>query len=248
MYNIILVDDEEWSLNVSKKLFHWEEYGFNILLSTTDQQEALECLDMHKVDVILLDMCMPGLSGEEMMAEIRKRSQKIKIVILSGYSYFSYAQKAIDFNVFAYLLKPLSEKKAQETIIRLKESLDGENKSVSKKIVKKSRIENLKFDKLIRYIDTHYNEKLYLNELVEKFDINMTYCCALFIKHFDMGFNEYVTTIKMNKAAELLINTDKEIDEIAEYLNYEYVYFGKLFKKYFNKTPRQYRIDFINKG
>ena len=99
MYNAILIDDEEWSLKVSKKMFHWEDYGIDVILSTTDQMVALDCLDTNKVDVILLDMRMPGLSGEEMLKEIRKRNRKAKIIILSGYSFFQYAQKAIDYNV-----------------------------------------------------------------------------------------------------------------------------------------------------
>lgn len=247
MYNVILVDDEDWSLKVSRKMFHWEEYGFEIILSTTKQAKALEYLETEKVDVVLLDMCMPGLSGEQMMNEIRKRNKNVKIVVLSGYSSFSYAQSAIDHNVFSYCLKPISEDKAQDVITRLKETLDHENPDIEHNLPKKVDIENYKFDKLIKYIDHHCNEKLYLNDLVKKFDINLTYCCHLFKKHFNMSFNEYVTNLKMSKAAGLIQNGNMEIDEIADYLNYEYVYFCKLFKKHFDKTPRQYRIEYINK-
>ncbi|MBE7023512.1 MAG: response regulator [Ruminococcaceae bacterium] len=247
MYNVILVDDEAWSLNVSMKLFPWNEYGFEVRLATTKQSEALDYLDKALVDVILLDMCMPGISGEKMLKEIRRRNKKVKIVVLSGYSIFEYAQSAIDYGVFSYCLKPITEEKAQEVIIRLKESLDKEN-SVSDIITKPEKeIENRKFHQLIQYVENHYTERLYLNELTEKFELNLTYCCQLFKKHFNMGFNEYVTEMKMKAAVELIKNTNMEMDEIAEYLNYEYVYFCKLFKKKFNKTPRQYRIDTLNK-
>jgi len=247
MYNVILVDDEEWSLKVSRKMFHWEDYGFEVILSTTQQTKALDYLETEKVDAILLDMCMPGLTGEQMMSEIRKRSKNVKIIVLSGFSSFSYAQSAIDYNVFSYCLKPISEEKAQDVITRLKEVLDSENPDVTLTLPKKVEIENYKFDKLIKYIEHHYNEKLYLNELVEQFDINLTYCCHLFKKHFNMSFNEYIVNLKMNKATSLIKNGNMEIDEIASYLNYEYVYLCKLFKKHFDKTPRQYRIDYINK-
>ena len=49
----------------------------------------------------------------------------------------------------------------------------------------------------------------------------------------------------MRQAVILLTESKMNIDKIAEYLNYDYVYFNKLFKKYFNKTPRQYRVDYI---
>lgn len=247
MYDVVLVDDEEWSLKTSRVLFHWDEYGFRIILATTDPNKALEVLKTKHVDVLLLDLCMPRLSGIEMLKEIRNNGNHAKVVILSGYSNFEFAQTAITYNVFEYCLKPLSENKAIEVITRLKEELDREN-GVYENLVAYNEIENVSFNKMIKYIDQCYTEKLYLNELADKFGINLTYCCYLFKKHFDCGFNIYVTNVKMKKAAKMLCEDKMNIDEIASYLNYEYVYFNKLFKKYYNKTPRQYRIEYINKG
>ena len=47
MYNVILVDDEAWSLNVSMKLFPWKEYGFEVRLATTRQTEALDYIEKN---------------------------------------------------------------------------------------------------------------------------------------------------------------------------------------------------------
>ena len=246
MYSVILVDDEEWSLKLSMKLFQWENFGFSVKFTTTSQQKALEYLAVSPVDVILLDMRMPGMSGEEMLKEIRSLNKTAKIVILSGFSVFEYAKSAIDYGVFAYYLKPLTEEKAEELIIRLKDSLDENNMATNISSRPKINIENKKFHQLIKYIEVHHKEKLYLNELSEKFGLNLTYCCHLFKKHFNMGFNEFVTELKMKSAAELITTTDMSIEMIAEQLNYEYVYFGKLFKKKFGVSPRQYRIDSLN--
>ncbi len=244
MYHVLLIDDEEWSLKVSNTIFPWEEYGFEVAFVTDRQEEALEFIDTHKIDVIVLDMCMPGMSGENMLKEIRNRTGA-KIVILSGYSLFTYAQHAIDYGVFAYCLKPINEEKARSVTARLKKALDSENNH-SETIEHKPEIENYKFSNLVKYIETHYREKLYLNSLAKKFDINLTYCCQLFNKHFNMSFSDYVTDFKMKKAQDMIEYENMEIDEIADELNYDYVYFCKLFKKHFNKTPRQYRKECMN--
>ena len=53
--------------------------------------------------------------------------------------------------------------------------------------------------------------------------------------------------VELNKkAADMLVNSNKEIDEIADAVNYEYGYFCKIFKKHFGKTPRQYRAASMN--
>lgn len=243
MYHVLLVDDEKWSINVLSKIFHWEEYGFRVSFATTSQQEALKFLDKYRVDVIILDMNMPGLSGEDMMREIRMRTDA-KIVILSGYSNFSYAQHAIEHKVFRYCLKPIKQEDAIIVVEELKKALDSEN-NLAEEDLPANDIENYKFDNLIKYINVHCFEKLYLSELTKKFEINLTYCCSLFKKHFNMTFSEYIINLKMQKALDLIKYENMEICDVADTLNYEYVYFCKLFKKHFNKTPRQYRIECI---
>lgn len=246
MYKVMLVDDEQWMLRTIEKIFHWEQYGFEVCFSMTDALLALETIKQNQIDVLLLDICMPELSGIEMLEKIREFNKKVKIVILSGYSKFEFAQSAIKYDVFEYCLKPLSEDTAMEVITRLKEVLDQEN-GVFEEFSANNAIENVRFHEMMKYINQHYREKLYLNELAEKFGINMTYCCLLFKKHFQCGFNTYITDFRMNQATFLLKESKMDINDIAEYLNYDYVYFNKLFKKKFNKTPRQYRADVINK-
>ncbi|MBP3360721.1 MAG: response regulator [Clostridia bacterium] len=242
MYQVMIVDDEQWSIKMSEKLFHWEEYGFNIAYKFTDARKALDAIRDNHVDVLLIDIRMPGISGLEAMEEIRKTNSRLKIIILSGYSLFEFAQAAIKLDVFEYCLKPLSEDKAIEVITRLKERLDQEN-GIFDSLTASNAIENVRFNEMIKYINSHYREKLYLNELAENFEINLTYCCFLFKKYYNCGFNAYLTDYKMKQAAHLLRESKMDIDRIAEYLNYDYVYFNKLFKKHFDKTPRQYRAE-----
>jgi len=98
------------------------------------------------------------------------------------------------------------------------------------------------FTQMVKYIDNNYKNKLHLKDLSVKFYINQVYCCQLFKKNLGKTFSEYVTDLRINKACELLKNTELTIDEIATKVGYmDYYYFNKVFKKQCGITPMKYR-------
>lgn len=119
--------------------------------------------------------------------------------------------------------------------------------TTSMEIIQDSEISNdVKdaFNKMLQYIDQNYAEDLYLKELADKFHLNFTYTCSLFKKSVSMTFSKYITSLRMGKASEMLINTPLTIDEICTRVGYnDYFYFIKIFKKSFGVTPSQYRKE-----
>ncbi|MDF2921179.1 MAG: AraC family transcriptional regulator [Paenibacillaceae bacterium] len=98
------------------------------------------------------------------------------------------------------------------------------------------------FNKMIAYIDAHFEQKLYLKDLSAQFFINQVYCCQLFKKNLGKTFSEYVSELRINKARELLKQTDLSIEEIAIKAGYvDYYYFNKVFKKHCGMTPAKFR-------
>ncbi len=110
-------------------------------------------------------------------------------------------------------------------------------------ISQKEQIESQKnfnenFMKLLEYVDGHYDEKLNLNSLSERFFLNMSYCSELFKKVTHLNFSDYVTKIRMEKAAALLSDGRYMAREVAEMTGYsDAFYFSKVFKKYYGVTP-----------
>ena len=125
-YQLVIVEDEENTRRGLVNFVPWNELGFKVVGDFADGSDALEYLQAHPCDVVMTDIMMARMNGLEMIAEISKFSPKIKTIILSGYSDFSYAKHAIRYRVVDYLLKPIDEEELCSVFERLKEQLDKE--------------------------------------------------------------------------------------------------------------------------
>ncbi|MFC4387941.1 response regulator [Gracilibacillus marinus] len=95
---------------------------------------------------------------------------------------------------------------------------------------------------ILDYIENHYNENLTLQTLADHFHFNPSYLSSYFSKHHKEGFSEYLNTIRVKKAAEILIQSDLSISAISEEVGYSNPsYFTKVFKRIIKQSPSQYR-------
>lgn len=100
------------------------------------------------------------------------------------------------------------------------------------------------FKKMLHYLNEHYTKQIKLKDVAEYFHINKNYASLLFKKYTNMTYSEYVNSLRLNRAKELLVSTALSVAEVAERSGYgDYFYFCKLFKKTFGITPAQYRRE-----
>ncbi len=247
LLKILLIDDEPWALIYLKKLFDRPDMGFQVIASERNCFEALERLNAEPPDIVVTDIRMPDMTGIEFMQYIRRKEINCEVVIVSGFADFSYAQQAIHFGAFEYCLKPLDKEKAEDIMYRLRKRFTEKNLSANftdntSSYDQKELDHN--FYKMLKYIDAHYSERLYLKNLSHQFYLNPNYCCSLFLKETGMTFSQYITRIRLDKAIDLLLNTHMTISKIAVLTGYtDSLYFNKVFKKQFGITPYQYRKD-----
>lgn len=116
MTKLILVDDEKMILNSLSRYIHNQLPDFELCGCFYDGEEALAYLLEHPVDIVLTDICMPQMDGIELAKEISTRLPHCVVIILSGYGEFEYAQKAIKYNVFNYMLKPFDYRKLKNIL------------------------------------------------------------------------------------------------------------------------------------
>ncbi|MBS4197738.1 response regulator transcription factor [Lederbergia citri] len=99
--------------------------------------------------------------------------------------------------------------------------------------------------KLLDYIDQHYDEPISLSNLAEHFHFNPSYLSTYFSTHHSIGFNEYLTHIRIEKSKEYLQNQRISISEISGLVGYsDHSYFCKVFKKMTGMSPSKYRKSF----
>lgn len=97
----------------------------------------------------------------------------------------------------------------------------------------------------VQYIRAHYNTDVTLEKVASIVFLNPAYLSQVFKQKTGSGFKEYVTALRMEKAAELLAHTQLKLADIAEKIGYQDVkHFTQVFRKRMNMTPTEYRQQF----
>ncbi|MFP7492912.1 response regulator [Terribacillus saccharophilus] len=104
---VLLVDDEKNGRDVLRTLGEWEQNGVTVLLEASDGKEALELIASEQPDIIFTDIKMPRMNGIELMEQLHTADYRGKCILVTGYDDYQFMRKAIQFNSFDYLLKPI---------------------------------------------------------------------------------------------------------------------------------------------
>lgn len=110
MARVLVVDDEKNIRSGLRTIISRSDSVFTEIDECSNGADALHMLLQCRYDLLITDLLMPQMDGIELVAEIDRMEHKPYIVILSGYDDFRYAQKAINYGVKAYLLKPVDRK------------------------------------------------------------------------------------------------------------------------------------------
>jgi two-component system response regulator YesN len=127
-FQLLLVDDEASVVDSLGDTLPWQNIGITGVFKAYSGYEALEILRTHSIDIVISDIQMPGMTGLELLSQVRRSWKRIKCMLLSGHAEFAYAQQAIAHEAFDYMLKPISDgeimAKVESALKALREELD----------------------------------------------------------------------------------------------------------------------------
>ncbi|MFH1440469.1 MAG: response regulator [Candidatus Omnitrophota bacterium] len=228
---ILLVDDDRIFRTEFKDCF--DEY--NVIECSTGE-EALSILKKpNEIELVILDVRMPGINGVETLKIIKNISPEVKVIVLTAYSSKELLVEILREHADDYIEKPIDINKTKEVIERLlKKKLSG---YPGDSMDIKGKIERIK-----SFVQSNYSKKLCLEDVSSIVYLSPKYLSRVFKQHTGKGFSQYRLEIKIEKAKLLLLTTGYSIDQLADKLGYQNSEsFIRQFKKHTSFTPAEYR-------
>lgn len=230
---IAIIEDEYVIRKGLSKILEKINSKYEIVGQAEDGLEGLDLVKTKSPDLIITDIKMPKMDGLELLHALRNDGIRVKAIVLSAYSEFEYAQKAISLGVSEYILKPISIPDLTSALEHIEKQLDEEKnfKAESPKelyelgsILSRSILENLNIsDDLNGFLKKQYNLsaedelgifEIYLGELFsEKINKLKSYLKSLNKKDFNFSTLEF----SQDNIVILVIYNIQSKDKVSSY-------------------------------
>lgn len=230
-YNLLLVDDDRDFREEIRECLD----DYNIIEASNGEQAIGILKRPNEIDLVILDVMMPGLSGTKVLKKIKNMNPDLGIIILTGFSSKDIAIDALRGHADDYIEKPVDIIKIKKTIEKLLHS------NTIEKNINISEIDE-KIDRIKRFINKNYDKRVNLKNTASAICLSPKYLSRIFKEKTGMGFNQYRLAIKIEKAEKLLEETDFNINQIADRIGYNNTEsFNRAFKRIMHCTPTEYR-------
>jgi two-component system response regulator YesN len=120
MIHAIVVDDEKLVRKGFIALADWQAYDIEIVGEAGNGNRALQMMDQQRIDLMFVDITMPGINGFELMKKVQQKNDDVQFVILTCHHEFNYVQEALRLGAIDYIVKTLLNKdNVDETMKRI---------------------------------------------------------------------------------------------------------------------------------
>jgi len=254
---IVIIEDEELILNGVESIIKTHAHFPCKILKANSAKDGLMLSRKLNPNLIITDIVMPGMTGLDLVEQVRKEKLCEHFIVLSGHDNFSFAQRAIRCGVLDYILKPINK----EYLLSL---IDQVHKSLPQELFPDSEnnLPNIPFfeqtfntshypsslEKVIAYIQQNYTKDICLQSISEHLFLHPSYVSTLINKYMGLSFSNYLDFIRITKASKLLIHRQDlsvaEISFLAGYSNERRLYHA--FQKHLLMTPGDFRKQYEN--
>lgn len=248
MYKVVIIDDEDIIVEGLRRVVNWEKYNCEVVATASDAHMGGCIIREHHPDIVFTDIKMPNMDGLTMLAGLKGEFPDLQITVLTGYRDFEYAKRAIQIGVTRFLLKPSKMNEIDEALQAMTENLNRQHGAIpvaatpSEPEEKSNPAGSFILNSALKYIETHYAEKLTLTALADKIYVSQWYLSKLLNKYTDKSFSDLLNQTRINQAKKLLAEPSLKIHEISDMVGFgDVTHFSKIFKKFEGVSPNEYR-------
>lgn len=222
MIKAVICDDEKAALNIIRHFIEAKKLPIEIAGTAENGRDAWNLIQCVKPDLVFMDIHMPYMNGFEIIS----RMKDSKVIIITAYDSFAYAQRALRLGTSDILSKPIEFEQLEQAIVRAVGWNFTGNETV---------------DTILCYIYEHYNEQIELDTLAELTFCTPSHIARLFKKYMGMTIITYVHKVRIEKSVRLMEEKKLAIKEAAEAVGYQNLnHFYKYFHIQMGVTPAVY--------
>ncbi len=303
MVNVLIVDDEDLQRQALRRMIEgFKLDSLQVIGEASDGDSAADRSVQLDADVVLMDIEMPQANGLEAIEEIRRRRPATKIIVITAYDYFEYAQKTLKLGAMDFLLKPVRPETLQSDLAQAVAQVESERNEIAQQkelvfelltfasrsaeeagadrdaiaAINLRRLNQLSaaltldalreiaisgmdefarqvterketpqwqlLKKTLAYIQANYREGITQEQVAQAVHLSPGYLSRLFRKEQGVTFSEYLTSLRLEKAQQLLRTSELSIGEIAAEVGYsDPNYFSRVFSKTCGMSPSEFK-------
>ncbi len=238
---ILVADDEQYERNAIARLLT-QTFGSCVEVRMAENgQRAVEIASLWRCRLAILDIEMPRLNGLEAAKRIREQNPDCRIVFLTAYDEFSYAQTALRLGAQDYVLKPVEDEEIIELVNRFRSPAAEPPPPAAPAKSEVTRVEQV-MGFVKAFLAENYMNEISMNQLAEQVGFSPFYFSRLFKQQFRMSFVDYLNDLRIAAAKKLLDDPTLPLKTVATRCGYDTPsYFSKIFKNRTGMTPTEYR-------
>lgn len=249
---VVIIDDSRIAVQTLLTVTDWYALGCKVVGTAYDGMSGLDLVSREHPDIVVTDIRMPGYDGLSLISQVQQMGINARYILISGYSEFEYAKTAIRLGVSDFLVKPVTKEKFEEALRNVISKIvpvqSDEGSDHHEVMIRRIRDNMPLYPSLVRdaitYIEKNIHKEVTLSSVAEREEVTASYFSRVFKKEVGIGFQNFVTLLKMDRARKLLLNPQNKAYEIASMLGYNnYAYFFKVFKKEFGYAPTDERFS-----
>lgn len=151
MINVMIVEDDPMVAELNRQYVAQVE-GFTVIGQAAHAEGAFELLAVAKVDLLLLDIHMPGMNGLDFLRQLREDKKDLDVILITAASNISQIQQALRLGAVDYLIKPFEFSRFQDALLQYKNQYYG--------LDQKEKVDQQELDRMLQKKNKHVQETL----------------------------------------------------------------------------------------